>query len=145
MSCKLQFGSARCFDFTISFWMAAVLVAGPCGCKLLVVTCVHACMFWTGAPAHSLYPYNMYSAVAGITGMHVLASVNFGGGDALTTANRTVSSVKYVSNVISASGNQSDPCPDRRRLSYIIVAPFSRSATIKGARTGHGNQCSPCP
>jgi hypothetical protein len=41
-----------------------------------------------------------------------------------------------VRNVISGLGNQSDPRPDRGRLSFIVVGPLSRNATIKGGHTG---------
>jgi hypothetical protein len=41
-----------------------------------------------------------------------------------------------VRNVISGLKNQSDPRPDRGRLSCMTVTPLSRSATIKGGKVG---------
>jgi hypothetical protein len=41
-----------------------------------------------------------------------------------------------VRNVISGSGNRSDPRPDRGRLSCMAVGPILRSATIKGEQAG---------
>jgi hypothetical protein len=44
-----------------------------------------------------------------------------------------------VRNVISGSGNRSNPRPDRGRLPCMAVGPLSRSATIKrGASRGTG-------
>jgi hypothetical protein len=39
-----------------------------------------------------------------------------------------------VRNVISGSGNRSDPRSDRGRLPCMAVCPLSRSATIKGGQ-----------
>jgi hypothetical protein len=41
-----------------------------------------------------------------------------------------------VRNVISGSGNRSDPRSDRGRLPCMAVGPFSHSATIKGGQAG---------
>jgi hypothetical protein len=41
-----------------------------------------------------------------------------------------------VRNVISGSGNRSDPRSDRGRLPCMTVGPLSRSATIKGGQAG---------
>jgi hypothetical protein len=41
-----------------------------------------------------------------------------------------------VRNMISRLGNQSDPRPDRGRLSCMTVGPLSRSATIKVGHAG---------
>jgi hypothetical protein len=41
-----------------------------------------------------------------------------------------------VRNVISGSGNRSDPRPDRGRLPCMAVGPLSHSATIKGGQAG---------
>jgi hypothetical protein len=41
-----------------------------------------------------------------------------------------------VRKVISGLGNQSDPRPDRGRLSCMAVGSLSRSATIKGGQAG---------
>jgi hypothetical protein len=41
-----------------------------------------------------------------------------------------------VRNVISGSGNRSDPRPDQGRLPCMTVGPLSRSATIKGGQAG---------
>jgi hypothetical protein len=41
-----------------------------------------------------------------------------------------------VRNVISGSGNRSDPRPDQGRLPCVAVDPLSRSATIKRGQAG---------
>jgi hypothetical protein len=41
-----------------------------------------------------------------------------------------------VRNVISGSGNRSDPRPDRGRLPCMAVGPLSHIATIKGGQAG---------
>jgi hypothetical protein len=49
---------------------------------------------------------------------------------------RAMFNVSVVRNVISGSGNRSDPRPDRGRLPCMAVGPLSHSTTIKGGQAG---------